>query len=50
MFAVLIYQKAFRDYSYGYAAALSWIMLVFVLILTGVLFFLRRFTYGGDED
>ena len=50
MYAVLIYQKAFRDYSYGYASALAWIMLVFVLILTGILFFLRRFTYGGSDD
>ena len=50
MYAVLIYEKAFQELSFGYASALAWILLVFVLALTGLLFFLRRFTYSGEDN
>ena len=50
MYAVLIYEKAFQELSFGYASALAWILLVFVLALTGLLFFLRRFMYSGEDN
>ena len=50
MYAVLIYEKAFQELSFGYASALAWLLLVFVLALTGVLFFLRRFMYSGEDN
>ena len=50
MYAVLIYEKAFQELSFGYASALAWLLLVFVLALTGLLFFLRRFMYSGEDN
>lgn len=37
-FALHIYQKAFRDYDFGYAAALSWILFLILIAFTQVQF------------
>lgn len=55
MFGVYIYNKAFSGKvpfggaNLGYAAALSWVLLLFVGVITAVLFGLRRFLYMGDD-
>ena len=41
MFGVYIYNEAFVSTKYGYASALSWFLLVFIALLTGLLFFIR---------
>ncbi len=41
MFAVYIYNQAFRASKWGYASALSWLLLIFVGIVTGIMFWLR---------
>ncbi len=48
MFAVLIYNEAFVNSKYGYASALSWFLLIFIGILTAVLFFARSKIYRED--
>lgn len=37
-----IYQNAFQFYKFGYAAAIAWVMFVFVLLLTLVLWVVQR--------
>lgn len=41
MFAVYIYNQAFGKSKWGYASALSWLLLVFVGIVTALMFWLR---------
>lgn len=36
-----IYNQAFRASKWGYASALSWLLLIFVGIVTGIMFWLR---------
>lgn len=50
MYGVFIYYKAFQESSFGYASALSWILLVIICIMTGILFLLRRYTYMGEDS
>ncbi len=46
-----IYFKAFRDFSMGYASALTWVLFVAVLVLTAINFAVARFWvhYEGGE-
>lgn len=43
VYAVYLYEKAFRHYEMGYASALAWILLAIVAILTALNFFASRF-------
>jgi len=52
VYAVFLYEKAFRHYQMGYASALAWILLAIVAILTALNFFASRYwvfyeTEGG---
>ena len=50
MYALYLYQNAFRFFKMGYASAMAWVLLVIVVILT-VLVFRRlagRVYYGGE--
>ena len=49
MFAVKIYREAFVSSKYGYASALSWILLVFVGIVTAVMFGIRKKVFDWEE-
>lgn len=46
-----LYDKAFRDYTIGYASALSWVVFFIALVLTLLLFKSSSWVYyeGGDE-
>ena len=48
MFAVFIYNEAFRNSKYGYASALSWFLLIFIGLITASLFFARSKIYRED--
>jgi multiple sugar transport system permease protein len=52
MYALFLYEKAFKHYQMGYASALAWILLAIVAIFTGLNFMASRFwvfyeTEGG---
>lgn len=47
-FAVKIYTEAFRNNSYGYAAALSWVLFIIIALLTAVTFKTNKWMYTGD--
>ncbi len=42
-YTVHMYQQSFEFYNTGYAAALAWVMLILIAILTGVLFATKKF-------
>ena len=47
-YTVYMYQQSFEFHNTGYGAALAWIMLVIISIVTGVLFLTKRFwVYEG---
>lgn len=52
LFALYLYNKAFTDFQMGYASALAWILLIFIGILTGILFATSKlwvhYESGGD--
>ena len=48
MFAVFIYNEAFRNSKYGYASALSWFLLIFIGLITALLFLARSKIYRED--
>ncbi len=48
MFAVYIYDQAFIQSKWGYASALSWLLLLFIGIVTGLLFYLRHLIAKED--
>lgn len=50
MFAVKIYREAFVSSKYGYASALSWILLVFVGIVTAIMFYVRKKVFNWEES
>jgi len=43
MYALFLYEKAFRHYQMGYASALAWILLTIVAILTAINVFASRY-------
>jgi multiple sugar transport system permease protein len=51
-YALHIYMQAFQFFNMGYAAALAWVLLVIVMILTLIQFRLRRrwVHFEGDDD
>lgn len=49
MWGVMIYIEAFGQSNFGYASALSWVLMIFIGIITAILFGARRFLYMGDE-
>ncbi len=54
MYAVFLYEKAFKHYQMGYASALAWILLAIIGILTAINFFASKYWVhyendGGDE-
>jgi multiple sugar transport system permease protein len=51
IYILYIYYKAFGDFDMSYAAALAWVLFLFVLVLTGINFLLARFWvhYEGAE-
>lgn len=49
MFAVKIYVEAFEDAKFGYASALSWLLLVFVGAITAALFYVRKRVFDWEE-
>lgn len=49
MFGVYIYAEAFRRTKWGYASALSWVLMVLVGIVTAALFGIRRLIAGKEE-
>ncbi|MCI8595199.1 MAG: sugar ABC transporter permease [Clostridia bacterium] len=49
MFAVKIYNEAFKSSKYGYSSALSWVLLFFVGIVTAVCFYVRKKVFDWEE-
>lgn len=53
LFALKLYDEAFKYFNMGYASALSWVLFIIILVFTGVFFyFSEAFTYyedGGDD-
>jgi multiple sugar transport system permease protein len=49
MYALFLYEKAFRHYQMGYASALAWILLVIIALLTALNFFLSRYWVFYDD-
>ncbi|TFE23471.1 carbohydrate ABC transporter permease [Cohnella luojiensis] len=43
VYAIFLYEKAFKHYQMGYASALAWILLVIVAALTTINFFASRY-------
>lgn len=43
VYAVFLYEKAFKHFQMGYASALAWILLVIVALLTALNFFASRY-------
>ncbi len=48
MFGVYIYNQAFRSMNWGYASALSWVLMIFIGIITAALFGTRRLIAKED--
>jgi len=46
--AVKIYNEAFVNRSYGYAAALSWVLFAIIAVLTAITFKSNKWVYTGD--
>ena len=38
LYVLMIYNKGFKDYNFGYASALSWVLLVIIMLFTAVTF------------
>lgn len=52
LFGLLLYDNAFRFFKMGYASALSWILFIIIIIVTGIVFkFSNVMVYyrGGDD-
>lgn len=46
MYALYVYQNAFKRFKLGYAAANAWVMFLIILLLTGLVFFIsKKWTY-----
>ncbi|ALS26726.1 ABC transporter permease [Paenibacillus sp. 32O-W] len=50
MYALFLYEKAFKHYQMGYASALAWILLVIVAALTAINFFVSRYWVFYESD
>jgi multiple sugar transport system permease protein len=51
IYVVYIYFRAFQDFKMGYAAALAWILLIIIMVMTAIQFILARHWvyYEGGE-
>jgi multiple sugar transport system permease protein len=38
VYALYLYQRAFKYYDMGYASALAWVLVVIIAVLTGIIF------------
>lgn len=43
MYALFLFEKAFKHYQMGYASALAWILLLIIAVLTGINFLVSRY-------
>lgn len=50
MYAMFLYEKAFKHYQMGYASALAWILLAIVAVLTIINFFASRYWVFYESD
>ncbi len=50
MYALFLYEKAFKHYQMGYASALAWILLAIVAALTALNFFASRYWVFYEAD
>ncbi|OBR63699.1 ABC transporter permease [Paenibacillus oryzae] len=50
VYALFLYEKAFKHYQMGYASALAWILLVIVAALTALNFFASRYWVFYESD
>lgn len=50
MYALFLYEKAFKHYQMGYASALAWILLVIVAIITAINFLASRYWVYYEND
>lgn len=50
MYGVFIYNEAFVQSKFGYGSALSWLLVIFLALLTGALFAIRKKLYMGDDN
>lgn len=50
MYALFLYEKAFKHYQMGYASALAWILLVIVALLTVINFAASRYWVFYESD
>nr|WP_256208377.1 sugar ABC transporter permease [Paenibacillus sp. CF384] len=50
MYALFLYEKAFKHYQMGYASALAWILLVIVAVLTALNFLASRYWVFYESD
>lgn len=49
LYALMLYEKAFRSYEMGYAAGMAWVLLIVIGICTGIMFLLSKFWVFYDE-
>jgi multiple sugar transport system permease protein len=51
-YAVYLFQQAFRNFNFGFAAAMAWLIFVIIMIITLIqVKFGNRFVYyEGDKD
>ncbi|MNH45802.1 hypothetical protein D3C79_1083560 [compost metagenome] len=50
MYAMFLYEKAFKHYQMGYASALAWILLTIVALLTLINFMASRYWVFYESD
>lgn len=49
LYALMLYEKAFKSYEMGYAAGMAWILLVIIGGCTGIMFLLSKFWVFYDN-
>lgn len=49
LYALMLYEKAFKSYEMGYAAGMAWVLLVIIGGLTGILFATSKFWVHYDN-
>lgn len=50
VYALFLYEKAFKHFQMGYASALAWILLVIIAVLTAINFFASRYWVFYESD
>ena len=49
-YTLYLYQRAFGDFEMGYAAALAWVLLLIIGVLTGLNFLFRRYWVFTEDE